>query len=409
MNNTTVALDIALPDVPFIADIQALYQKLESLSDQRNRKGLRYELSVIALLALLAKFAGQNSIEEIAEWAKGHCCELVQLLGLSRPTMPHSATLSRVLGDKLDCAELEELLREYFTSQLASTSQIPLPPRGSITISIDGKTLRGTIASGHKHGVHLMAAYLPKQGVVVAQLEVGAKTNEITAAPKLLKMVDLRGVVVAGDAMQAQRELSMQIVADGGDYLWLVKANQAGLLGEIQQLFEPLCIEWGAGFSQPPLQIEQAVQYDQGHGRLEKRSIWVSSELAGYSYWPHLSQVFKLEREWVEVGSDQLKREVRYGISSLPRQVADPVRLMQIAREEWGIENSLHWVRDVTFREDESQLRRGKGPEVLAILNNVVLGTMRLALGSKCNIAKTRRQWGHTFSRALLQSQLAST
>ena len=251
-----------------------------------------------------------------------------------------------------------------------------------------------------------MAAYLPKQGVVLAQIEVGAKTNEITAAPKLLKMVNLSGIVVTGDAMQAQKELSVQIVRDGGDYLWLVKANQAGLLGEIEQLFEPL--EWGPGFSEPPLQREQQQTYDQGHGRVEKRTIWVSSELAEYSYWPHLSQVFKLEREWLELATDQEKREVRYGISSLSRDVAGPGRLMEIAREEWGIENSLHWVRDVTFREDESQLRRGKGPEVLAILNNVVIGTLRLSLGSQCNIAKTRRQWGHAFSRALFQSRFGS-
>jgi predicted transposase YbfD/YdcC len=402
MNNTTPGFKVALPDVPFIADIQALYHKLSGLTDYRKPKGVRYSLPLLAVLALLAKFAGQNTFEEIAEWAKGHCLELVHFLGLSRPTMPHPVTFSRVLGDKLNCGELEELIGEYFKGQIGPQ----VPARGSLTLSIDGKTLRGTIPTGHKHGVHLMAAYLPKQGVVIAQIEVGAKTNEITAAPKLLKMVDLSGVVVTGDAMQAQRELSVQIVRDGGDYLWLVKANQAGLLGEIEQLFEP--IEWGSGFSEPPLLIEQHQTYDQGHGRIEKRSIWVSSELAEYSYWPHLSQVFKLEREWVELATNEEKREVRYGISSLSREVAGPGRLMEIAREEWGIENSLHWVRDVTFREDESQLRRGKGPEVLAILNNVVIGTLHLSLGSKCNIAKTRRQWGHTFSRALFHSRLGS-
>ena len=399
MNDTTIALNIALPDVPFILDIQALYHKLEGLTDQRNPKGVRYPLPVLGILALLAKFAGQNTIEEIAAWAKGHGPELSGLLGLARQAMPHPVTFSRVLGNKLNCVELEELIREHFKARLSSQ----VPQRGDLTISIDGKTLRGTIPAGHNHGVHLMAAYLPKQGVVVAQIEVGAKTNEITAAPKLLKMVNLSGVVVTGDAMQAQRELSVQIVRDGGDYLWLVKANQAGLLSEIEQLFEP--IEWGPGFSQPPLQIQQATQYDQGHGRLEKRTIWVSSELAGYSYWPHLSQVFKLEREWLELSSDEVKKEVRYGISSLSREVAGAKRLMEIAREEWGIENGLHWVRDVTFREDESQLRRGKAPEVLAMLNNVVLGTLRLGLGSKCNIAKARREWGHTFSRALFEAR----
>ncbi len=404
MNNTTINLNLTLPDVPFILDIQSLYHKLCGLTDQRNPKGVRYHLPVLGLLALLAKFAGQNTIEEIAAWAKGHCLELVQLLGLTRTTMPHPVTWSRVLGDKLNCEQLEKLISDHFKAQLGS--QIPAQGRGSLTISIDGKTLRGTIPAGAKRGVHLMAAYLPQQGIVVAQIEVGAKTNEITAAPKLLKMVDLSGIVVTGDAMQAQKELSVQIVADGGDYLWLVKANQAGLLGEIEQLFEPMA--WGAGFSPPPLQIEQHVQYDQGHGRVEKRTISISNELAGYSYWPHLAQVFKLEREWLELSSDEVKREVRYGITSLPREVAGPQRLMQIARQEWGIENSLHWVRDVTFREDESQLRRGKAPQVLAILNNVVIGTFRLGLGGKSNVAKARREWGYAFSRALFEARLGS-
>ncbi len=312
--------------------------------------------------------------------------------------MPHPATLSRVLGDKVECRELEQIISDYFKRQLSGPGQ--LAARGTITMSIDGKTLRGTIPAGATQGVHLMAAYLPGQGIVVAQVEVGAKTNEITAAPRLLKMVDLRGVVVTGDAMQAQKALSVQVVADGGDYLWLVKANQQDLLGEIQQLFEPL--EWGAGFSSPPLQIESHVEYSYDHGRGEKRSIEVSSELAGYSYWPHLAQVFKLEREWWAGGSDEIKREVRYGITSLQREVAGPKRLLQIAREEWGIENSLHWVRDVTFGEDHCQVKRGGAPQVLAIMNNIVISTLRS--GKVDNIARARREWGYAFTRALLKN-----
>ncbi len=138
MNNTTITLNLTLPDVPFILDIQSLYHKLCGLTDQRNPKGVRYHLPVLGLLALLAKFAGQNTIEEIAAWAKGHCLELVQLLGLTRPTMPHI---------------------DHFKAQLGSQ----IPARGSLTISIDGKTLRGTIPAGAKRGVHLMAAYLPSK------------------------------------------------------------------------------------------------------------------------------------------------------------------------------------------------------------------------------------------------------
>jgi hypothetical protein len=199
--------------------------------------------------------------------------------------------------------------------------------------------------------------------------------------------------------MQAQRELSVQVVGDGGDFLWLLKANQKGLLGEIEQLFEPLV--WGKGFNEPPLAITTYTQYSHGHARSEKRTIWASSELCGYSYWPHLAQVFKLEREWLVWGSDDIKSEVRYGITSLPQAVAGPQRLLEIARQEWSIENSLHYVRDVTFGEDSSQLRRGKAPQVLAALNNAVLNLLRS--NGATNIAKARREWNFAFTRTLLQ------
>ena len=173
MNNNTPALNITLPDVPFILDIQALYEKLGNLTDLRKPKGMRYSLAVVGLLALLANFAGQNSFEQIAAWAKGHCPELVLLLGLARPRMPHAVTFNRVLGEKVNSVEVENLISEHFKERLSEQ----IPARGSLTLSIDGKTLRGTIPQGNKQGVHLMAAYLPQSGIVLAQLEVGAKTR----------------------------------------------------------------------------------------------------------------------------------------------------------------------------------------------------------------------------------------
>src|SRR5438105_10597128 len=316
MNYTTSELALNLPNVPFLMDLTQLYQQFCQLSDQRCRRGVRYPLAKVLLLALLGKLAGHNKFEQIADWTAAHRVELGQWLDLIRPTAPHACTFSRVLGEGLICEQLEQLVSQHFQAQLASQ----IPQRGSLTLSIDGKTLRGTIKTGNTQGVHLMAAYLPKQGVVLAQVAVGTKTNEITAAPRLLSSLDLRGIVVSGDAMQAQKGLSVQIVAAGGDYLWLVKANQKGLLGEISQLFEPL--EWGAGFGPVALEFASFVEYSTGHGRVEKRTITVSSELAGYSYWPHLAQVFKLEREWLELATDQVKSEVRYGITSLPSLVA---------------------------------------------------------------------------------------
>jgi predicted transposase YbfD/YdcC len=349
MKYNTLNLPYKLPEVPCLLDLEALYTDLATLSDGRKARGLRYPLPLLLLLVLLTKFAGWDEFEEIAHWAKAHQAPLKALLNLKRPPTPHPVTFSRVLGAKIEVAQLEELLAKHFKQRLGAT----VPARAALVVSIDGKTLRGTIPGGHKQGVHLMVAYLPRQGVVLFQVEVGPKTNEIIAAPKLVRSLDLRGVVVTGDAMQAQRELSVQIVGAGGDYLWLVKANQKGLLGEITQLFEePPAL--GRGFSAEPADFKQVCQVEKGHGRLEQRTITVSSLLKGYSYWPELEQVFKLEREWTNLQTGETHHQTRYGVTSIPREAASPGRLMAIARGEWGIENSLHWVRDEDFGEDRA-------------------------------------------------------
>lgn len=234
-----------------------------------------------------------------------------------------------------------------------------------------------------------MAAYLPGEGVVLAQVAVESKENEIVAAPRLLSQLDLRGVVVVGDALQAQRALSTQIVEQGGDYLWLIKGNQKGVLCDLEILFGPEPIEAGGG--SVPTDFAQAQKWSKGHGRLEQRQITTSSLLKEYTRWPHLEQAFKLER-WVYPleGGAALSHEVRYGLTSLPSSVAGPARLMQVARAEWGIENGLHHRRDVQLREDHSQLRSGWGPQVNAILNNTVLGL--LARSGRKRVADSRRE-----------------
>ncbi|NNJ10394.1 ISAs1 family transposase [Chloroflexales bacterium ZM16-3] len=137
--------------------------------------------------------------------------------------------------------QLEQVLGQFFAEQQATAA---VPERGSIVLAVDGKTLRGTIPAGQSRGVHLVAAYLPEQGVVLAQRAVDRKENEIVAVPKLLKQLDLTGMVVVGDAMQAQRELSIQVVEAQGDYLWFVKENQktqyriSGAVGELVILSE---------------------------------------------------------------------------------------------------------------------------------------------------------------------------
>ena len=213
----------------FIVDIGSLYDFLNNLQDSRDPRGMRYQLVHILVFVILAKLSGEDRLTGIAEWVSHRKEALANALGLDRPQAPHRTTYSRILGKTLSVESLEDALREFFTADRTD--------RQLVQIAIDGKSLRGSIAAGRKRGVHLLAAYLPNDGVVLAQVEVDGKRNEITAAPSLLEAIDLRHKVVSADAMLAQRGLSDQVVESGGEYIWTVKGNQPNLREDIATLF----------------------------------------------------------------------------------------------------------------------------------------------------------------------------
>lgn len=401
MDSTTLLAALNLPlDLPCAINLTALSMHLATLVDYRKKRGIRYPLVPMLLVALLAKLAGYSRLADIAEWAQLRAPELTSLLGLDRATMPHPSTWSRLLAHAIDPLALTQHLRTFFATAYQTNL---VPACGSLVVAVDGKTLRGTIPAGHTHGVHLVAAYHPATGVVLAQVAVDQKANEIVAMPTVVAALDLQGVVVVGDAMQTQRGLSIQIVEGGGDYLWMVKENQKTLLADLEQLFRPLAPL--PGTSDEPTDFTTARTVSKGHGRMEERTITVSSMLEEYSDWPYLAQVFKLERRVqrrVDGQWGKVTTEVRYGVTSLPARVASAKRLLVIARAEWGIENSLHYRRDVTLREDASTFRRGQGPQVTAALNNAVIG---LALQHQYhNLASLQRQFAYAFDRLLAKN-----
>ena len=393
MHSTTLPFRLQLPtDVPFAFDLHALAAVFAALPDQRARRGIRYPLAPLLALAVCAKLAGHSRIAALADWARLRADDLAALFHLPRATMPHPSTWSRIFAAAVDVEALEQALGQFFQ---ATQHRAEVPARGSLILAVDGKTLRGTIPAGHTTGVHLVAAYLPEQGVVLAQLAVDRKENEIVVVPTLLAQLDLMGMVVVGDAMQTQRKLSIQIVEAGGDYLWFVKENQPTVYADIERLFTP--VPSLPGTSEEPTDFTTARQIDQAHGRLEERCITVSSWLQEYTDWPYLAQVFKLERTiW---GAGKAVREVRYGVTSLPATVANAERLLTIARAEWGIENGLHYRRDVSLDEDASRLRRGRGPQVMAALNNAVVSVV-LRAGER-NLAAIQRCFAYRFDRSL--------
>lgn len=360
----------AIPNTPFnlpeatIFGVGQLLSFLARLKDRRKPRGIRYPLEIILLLFIFAKLCGQNKPYGIADWVKEQQVLLGEVLKVKSKRLPHHTTYRRILTEVVDLDELERLVGEYLWQ---------LPRKGDeVVIAIDGKTLRGTITPDDPFGLHLLAAYLPGEGIVLMQMVVEKdKENEIVVAPKLLASLDLRQKVVA-DAMHTQRQLSIQIVKAGGDFVWTVKDNQLNTRKAIEQLFAPEKPVPGLGC--PAMDFHTAQTVEKQAGRLEERRITVSSMLNDYLDWPYVEQVFKLERRFTCLATGQVHSEVQYGLTSLSAQEADAKRLLELVRSEWSIENGLHYRRDVTYQEDATRMTDKPMGRAMSIINNLVVG-----------------------------------
>ncbi len=378
MQSSTVLAADAAEGVVF--SVASLWARLAALLDARRARGKRYPLAPLLLLMVLAKLSGEDRPSGMADWVALRREPLQAARGLGWPRMPQHNTYRRVLAGAVDAEALAAAIGAFFRD---------LPGAGqSVLISIDGKTLRGTIAWPATRGEHLLAAYLPAEGLVLLQVAAGGKDNEISAAPTLRQGLDLREKVVVADALHTQRAVSAQIVAAGGDYVWFVKDNQPTLRAAIEQLFTADNRTVAGGRLPPERRVAHSM--DKGHGRQDTRTLWASSDLCGYSDWPGLQQVFRLARERCHAKRGKVEREVVYGVTSLAPSAASAARLLALSRAYWGIENGLHYRRDVTFHEDATRLTQGQAGRVMAALNNLVIGLLCRA-GYRNHAAARRR------------------
>ncbi len=375
----------------FMVDMGSLYDFLSRLEDRRDSRGIRYKLVNILIFALLSKLAGEDRLTGISEWVWHRKEALAKALGLKRPQAPHRTTYSRVLGGTLEVEELAAAVGNFFAGG-SGDGQL-------VQIAIDGKTLRGSIPWGQSRGVHLMAAYIPGEGVVLAQVEVEGKENEIKAAPRLLESIDLGGKVVSADAMLAQRQLSTQIVEAGGQYVWTIKKNQPQLHDDIATFFDSAPFDSAPAVEPGVKDPSSATILDKGHGRIEKRVLTASVGLKDYLDWPYAQQVFRLERGFEYIKEGKITRETAYGITSLGPDQASPGRLLEIVRTHWKIENGLHYRRDETMGEDWCHLRLGHAQRMMAAINNLVLGLL-LRRGVR-NVPRQRRRYAARWNEAL--------
>jgi predicted transposase YbfD/YdcC len=368
-----------------IAHPQPLIEIFAAIPDFRHRRGKRHPLPAILSLACCAMLCGYRSYSAMAEWGHNYGAGLAHALGFTHHT-PCAATLHTVFRH-VDRDAVETALGAWAESIVGCPPA--LPAVGTTAVALDGKTLRGSRKQGAP-GVHLLSALSHHLGLTLAQQPVDSKTNEITAVETVLRQLVLPGRVFTMDALLTQRKIAQTIVDGGGEYVMIVKENQPQLRAEIELVF-----------TLPPAGDQQktARTVDIGHGRIEQRNITTSEALVGYSDWPGLAQVFEIGRYVIMPKTGAERVEVVYGITSLRPEWVSPGQLLAFVRGHWHIENKSHWVRDVTFDEDRSQVRCGNIPHVMAALRNTTIGLLRWA--GHTNIAAACRRFAAQPAQAL--------
>jgi predicted transposase YbfD/YdcC len=350
---------------------QDLLAAFRAVPDPRRPQGRRYSLAAILTVAVAALLAKHTSVLAIAEWAADQPPEIRARLGFPADTTPHQSTFQRLLG-RLDPYRLAAALSQALTGTSPAVPRV----RGTQGVAIDGKAHRGRLAftTGPQTCVHVLSAVCHIHGVVLAQTPITStaeKTEaELTVAPALIAQLDWHGRVLTGDALFCQRPLCTQVLAAGGDYLFLVKGNQPELFDDVRLLFDPPMA------TLPLMDQREAQTVDQGHGRYDDtRHLITSTDLNHYLDWPGLAQVFRLERTWRDKAGAH--RMIRYGITSVPPEVASADQLLALRRGHWTIENRVHYVKDVSLGEDQSSVHRDAGPMILAILRDTALNLLR--------------------------------
>ncbi len=349
---------------------EELLVALRAITDPRCRRGVRHQLVAVLGVAVCAVLAGARSYVAIAEWAQDLPGAVRQRLGIER--VPPSETAIRRVLQAIDPHLLDRTVSGWLTARVGAARRWP-------AIAVDGKTARGARAADGR-AVHLLAALDHEDGVVLGQRVVDGKSNEITAFAPLLDGIDIAGAVVTADAMHTQREHAEYLTSRGAHYLLTVKANQPTLHRQLRTL--------------PWRDIPAAdLTRDKGHGRVESRTVKITAVSTGIVF-PHARGAVQVTRRRRSLRSGRWHTETVYAITDLDQLQIHPVEIADILRGHWHIENKLHWVRDVTFGEDLSQIRTRHGPAVMATLRNLAISVHRRH-GATNIAAATRRVSRH--------------
>jgi predicted transposase YbfD/YdcC len=360
----------------------------ETLEDPRIQRCQRHKFGDILFLAVCAMAAGANDFVAMQKFGHAKWDWLKKFLELPNGIPSHD-TIGRVFA----LLDGEQFIR-CFLGWVQTVHEVTA---GEV-IAVDGKTARASLdrANG-QNPLHVVSAWASANRVVLGEVMVDQKSNEITAIPKLLAMLELHGAIVTIDAMGCQKEIAAKVRERGADYVLAVKGNQEHLEEDVVAYFAAL--DEG---DKRPRQRSQATHRSKGHGRVETRwydAVPVPKTLRHLDEWKDLRSICRATRVWTEGGEE--RSEVRYFISSLP---VDAKALMNAILAHWGIENGLHWVLDMYFGEDRSRARTKHAAANLAVLRRWVVTLLRQDKTLKDGIEKKRLQAG--WNEAILEEIL---
>jgi predicted transposase YbfD/YdcC len=363
---------------------QSIFEYFERVPDPRVKRTRKHPLTSVLVLSLLAIICGADSFVAIELY--GECQEEFLKTFLDLPNgIPSHDTIGRIFS-VLSPSALQEAFRAWIASLVEVTD-------GEV-VAIDGKTLRRSFRhAGDKAFVHMVSAWATENRVVLGQIKTEEKSNEITAIPRLLELLRIKGATVTIDAMGCQKEIAKQIVAGEADYMLAVKENQPTLHTDITALFNR-----AAKNHQLLDGLDFCETTSKGHGRVEVRRCWTSTaldELSQRKQWSNLACVVLVEVDRTVDG--KTSTEQRYYISSKKRLRAKAA--LSIVRRHWGIENELHWVLDIAFREDDCRVRAGYAAENFAVMRHITLNLLKKAA---CKVGIKNRRLRAALDRQFL-------
>lgn len=360
----------------------------KQVPDHRIDRKKLHSVEEILLLTFCGMISGCDSWNDLELFGKTKLDYLRGYLPYANG-VPSDDTLRRFFR-ALDPETFEQCFREWIRSfQVEVANKV---------VAIDGKTSRCSFDGDHRP-MHLISAFVSELGIALGQLKTAEKSNEITAIPELISLLDLSGAIVTLDSMGCQTKIVERIVAKEADYIIGLKGNQATLNHDVRLFFQ----EKPSGAS-----LQTSTTVDKGHGRLETRQCRVTDDIdwlrKRHPHWNNLKSIIEIQSQREIKG--QVEMEKRYYISSLPAQ-ADKVA--QAIREHWGVENQLHWVLDIVFADDQSRIRKGNAPRNIAIVKKTVLNLLQMIKKTQPRVSlKAMRKlagWDHHFLDSVLIAQ----